>query len=388
MQTAGGQNSGVGGLGEILELLHDAGQRACPARLTVVEWTHRSRSAAAFDRFMAERHGGRVGSASAPVVLAGNAGPPPDETSRTTILALESSTRYREESAGVQAGKRYQVRDRERWVVWDTDWGAVTDETEQEGGPPSTSYAFLLDPVGLVGAYRLEGTGEVEIAGRAAHRLRAVPRAGSEGATAVVFSLGAGADELDLAIDAERGALLRVEAQLRGEPFHRLEVTDIAYGPVPADTFVPLLPPGAVASRWQRPDRLPLHELQGAAPFPVLAPARIPDGWRLVESLFTAARARPAVEAEVSLLYTSPDGAYTVGVSERAAAGIGREWLDWTRDGELQIADAGEHVEPRHHVRVERDGTVVELSGADPSLLRDLARTLVPAPTEPPRLDG
>ena len=65
MQTAGGQNPGVGGLGEILELLHDAGQRACPARLTVVEWTHRPRSAAAFDRFMAERHGGRVTADSA-----------------------------------------------------------------------------------------------------------------------------------------------------------------------------------------------------------------------------------------------------------------------------------------------------------------------------------
>ena len=90
----------------------------------------------------------------------------------------------------------------------------------------------------------------------------------------------------------------------------------------------------------------------------------------------------------MSLLYASPDGAYTVGVSERAATGAPREWLDWARDGELQIADAGEHVEPRHHVRVEREGTLVELSGADPSLLRDLARTLVPAPTEPPRLDG
>ena len=68
--------------------------------------------------------------------------------------------------------------------------------------------------------------------------------------------------------------------------------------------------------------------------------------------------------------------------------GAPREWLDWARDGELQIADAGAHVEPRHHVRVEREGTLVELSGPDPSLLRDLARTLVPAPTEPPRRDG
>ena len=73
-------------------------------------------------------------------------------------------------------------------------------------------------------------------------------------------------------------------------------------------------------------------------------------------------------------------------IEERAAGGTQRDWLDWTRDGELELADAGEHVEPRHHVRVERAGTVVELAGADSVLLADLARTLVPAPTEPPRL--
>ena len=53
---------------------------------------------------------------------------------------------------------------------------------------------------------------------------------------------------------------------------------------------------------------------------------------------------------------------------------------------DLEIADAGEHVEPRHHVRVERHGTLVELSGSDAELLAELARALVPASSEPPRL--
>ena len=74
------------------------------------------------------------------------------------------------------------------------------------------------------------------------------------------------------------------------------------------------------------------------------------------------------------------------GVSERAATGDRRDWLEWARDGDLETADAGEHVEPRHHVRVEREGTLVELSGPDPLLLHDLARALAPAPTEAPRL--
>ena len=55
------------------------------------------------------------------IASAASAPAAPQETSRTTRLALESPTRYREESAGVQAGKRYQVRDGERWVVWDAD---------------------------------------------------------------------------------------------------------------------------------------------------------------------------------------------------------------------------------------------------------------------------
>jgi hypothetical protein len=77
-----------------------------------------------------------------------------------------------------------------------------------------------------------------------------------------------------------------------------------------------------------------------------------------------------------------------VSVTERAAGGPRHEWLEWEYDGDIERADAGEHVEPRHYVRVEREGTVVELAGADPSLLAELARSLAPAPTEPPSLGG
>jgi hypothetical protein len=332
---------------------------------------------------MAERHGGRVGAISMRLAEESAA---PDETTRTTRLAFESPARYREEAAGVQDGTRYVVRDGDRWASWDADWGAVTDETEQEGGPPATTYAFLLDPIALVATYRLEAAGETEVAGRTAHRVRAVSRAAVDGGAAVMFHLGAGAEELDLALDSERGALLRAEASFAGEPFRRLEVTEIAFEPIPAETFLPTLPAGAVASRWQRPERLALHELRGAATFRVFAPGRVPDGWRLADSLFTAPREHPPVEAEVSLVYASPDGAYGVTVSQRAAGGRQRDWLAWTREGELEVADAGEHVEPRHHVRVEREGTVVELSGPDGALLAELADALVPAPTKPPRL--
>ena len=376
----------MGDLGEILELLHGAGERSRPARLTVVEWRHGPRAATAFDRFMAERHG--TGRGAMQVVMThGEAEPPPDETSWSTSLALERPTRFREESAGVQAGKRVTVRDGDRWVSWDADWGAVTSESAEEQGAPSSTHGFLLDPIGLVGALRLDPAGETEIAGRSARLAHAVPRDQPENGWAARVRVGPGADVVELAVDAERGALLRSEALLDGAPFHRLEVTEIAFGPVPAGTFEPSLPAGVeAAGGWLRPQRLPLDELARAAPFPVFVPGRVPDGWRLAASLFTPRHERPSVEPQVFLSYASREGAYVVSIEERAAGGTQREWLAWRRDGELELADAGEHVEPRPHVRVERTGMVVELAGADPVLLADLARTLVPAPTEPPRL--
>jgi hypothetical protein len=379
----------VGRLGEVLELLHDAAQRACPARLTIVEWRHASRSQEAFRRYAAARH--RPGTGSIHVAVAqGRGEPAPDETSWTTNLAFDSVTRFREDSAGLQAGKRYLVRDGERWVSWDADWGAMTSDSD-ESGALSSSYAFLLDPVGIVASFRLEEVGTTEAAGRAALLVRATPRPEPEPTGIVLMQLGAGADVVELALDAERGALLRSEAFVDGEPFHRLEVTEIAFGPIPPETFVPELPAGAEKSAgWSRPRRLPLHELGAAAPFPVFAPARVPEGWRLVESLLTEGRERPPVESRVTLRYASTDGAYSVSITERAAATASRDWLEWTweQDGEFERADAGEHVVPRHHVRVERQGTLVELAGADPSLCAALARSLARAPTEPPSLEA
>jgi hypothetical protein len=377
----------VGRLGEILELLHGAAERARPARLTVVEWRHGPRTQEAFQRYTAARH--RPGAGSMQVAVAQRPGEPaPDETSWTTSLAFDSETRFREDSAGVQTGKRYLVRDGERWVSWDADWGAMTSDSD-ESGALSSSYAFLLDPVGIVSSFRLEPVGATEIAGRAALAVRATPRPVPESTGVALLQLGPGADVVGLDVDAERGALLRSEAFVDGEPFHRLEVTEIAFGPNPPATFDLDLPAGAEThAGWPRPRRLQLHELAAAAPFRVFAPERVPDGWRLAASLFTEGRERPPVESHVFLSYASRDGAYMVSVTERAAGGPRHEWLEWEYDGDIERADAGEHVEPRHHVRVEREGTVVELAGADPSLLAELARSLAPAPTEPPSLGG
>jgi len=374
----------VGSLGDVLTLLHDAAEQARPARLTLVEWSHGSRAQAAFQRFMTRHLSPTAGVLAVPT----SSGSAPDETTSTTSLAFDGPTRYREDGAGAQAGVRYVVRDGDDWVMWDADWGATTSDS-RESGPPASPYAFLLDPSGILGAFRLELAGATEVAGRPALHVRAFERPELEGTGAALLRVGAGADVVELAVDAERGALLRSEAFLDGEPFHRFEVTEIEFGPNPAATFELVLPEGAAgddATRWARPEPLQLHELPAVAPFPVLAPERVPDGWRLITSLFTAGREHPPVEAQVFLGYASADGAYAVSIAERASGAPPTQERDWERDGDVERADDGEYVNPRHHVRVERGGTAVELSGADPGLLADFARALAPAPTEPPRL--
>jgi hypothetical protein len=364
-------------LGDLLELLHDAAVKARPATLTVVEWSHAARSSEAFARFMAQRHSGTA--------YASSREPSPEESSWSTTLSFEHESRFREEADGRQAGQRFLVRDGSVWLTWDAAWGTVSSEVEE--GAPSANYGFLLDPVALVGELRLEPTGTAEHAARPAILVHGIPRDGPS-VGSMLLRLGAGADAFALVVDAERGALLRVEAMLHGEPFRRFDVTRIAYGPIDPSTFTVAAPPGApAAAGWPRPQPMPLHEIAARAPFTLLVPERVPDGWRLTAMLLQG-RDEPPLPTSATLSYTSPEGAYGVTLQERAAGATDAEdgWRTWRRDGELEVADEGEYVDPRHHVRLERDGTVVELSGSDPGLLAQLARSLVPAAAEPPRL--
>jgi hypothetical protein len=358
-------------LGDLLALVHDAASRACPAQLTVTEWRHGPRSADAWEAFMRARHGSGFVRA---------ADPTPDtlvESRWSVRLSYDGHDRYREESAGRQAGVRYLVRNGARWLTWDSDWGLVSSESEPEGGPPTSSFGFLLDPVGLLAAFRFDQPTVTALAGRPALATRAVPRPGDGSSS--IFRVGPGADVVELVFDAETGALLRSEAMLAHEPFHRLEVTEIAYVKAPRETFSLEPPEGHIGppGPWARPVALPLHDLASRAPFAVLVPRRIPDGWRLGAAQLLDHRDHPPVEATAFLDYGSLEGAYSVGIRERSSE---------TQDAPVDVVDNGPTVGPRFTVTLVRSGTWVELSGNERELLLDLARELVPAPTEPPRL--
>ena len=360
-------------VGDVLALIHDAAWRARPAQLAVSEWRHNPTTARAWEVFMRARHGGAFVRSADPT-------PEPPEQSRWSVrLAYDGPDRYREESAGPQEGVRYLVRDGERWLTWDADWGLVTSESEPEGGPPASSFGFLLDPVELIAVFRLEPPTETTTAGRPALAVQAAPRRGDLGSA--VFRVGPGADVVELVFDAETGALLRSEATLAGEPFHRLEVTEIAYGPLADETFALEPPPDheGTAGKWARPVTLPLHELAATAPFTVLVPARLPDGWRVGTASFLEGRERPRIDATAFVDYVSPEGAYSIGIRERATPDA---------DSGPDVVDSGATVAPRFTVTLVRRGTWIELSGSERQLLLDFASALEPAPTAPPDLAG
>jgi hypothetical protein len=255
----------------------------------------------------------------------------------------------------------------------------VSSDSEPEGGPPASSFGFLLDPVELVAALRFGAPSVGTVAGRPVLAVDATPREEERGAA--FLRIGPGADVVELSFDAETGALLRSEARLGGEPFHRIEVSAIAYGPVPPEAFAVAPPEGyeGTAQRWMRPVELPLHQLAATAPFTVLVPERVPAGWRLGGSQLLDAREQPAIEATAFLDYVSPEGAYSVSIRERASQ---------ASDREPEVLDRSETVAPRFTVTLVQGGTWVELSGAERELLETLARTLVPARTVAPTFEA
>jgi hypothetical protein len=358
-------------LGDVLVLVHNASSRARPARLTVTEWRHGPRSARAWDAYMSARH------PTAYVRAVDPSSEAPVESRWTVRLTYDTPERFREESAGRQAGVRYLVRDGDRWLTWDADWGLVTSESEPEGGPPASSFGFLLDPVELTAAYRFGAPIEGTLAGRRTLTVSATAR--DEGTLSAVIRVGAGADGVELSFDAETGALLRSQATIGGEPFHRIEVTEIAYVAAPAEAFV-LEPPAGhhrPPGRWARPVELPLHELATRAPFTVLVPVRVPSGWRVGSAQFLEGREHPHLEPTAFLDYVSPEGAYTIGIRERASE---------DSDTAPEIVDNGATVAPRFVVSLVQAGTWVEMSGAERELLLAFSRELVPAPAAPPSL--
>lgn len=224
----------------------------------------------------------------------------------------------------------------------------------------------LLDPSAVPGLLDLRVTGRAEVHGRPVWVVEGRPKhaPGSDWVPRPSPAVPPGADRYALAVDAERGVVLRVEAQLDGRPFAITEVTAIEFDvPIGDEVFASGPPEPAIP----RPERVSIEEAARRAPFTVFVPARVPAESSLFVRFVPAHEHRPAT---VVLSYHLPGALHHLTVIECADPAAGPR----PRPG------------PDNRViTVVLDGTSVTLaSDLDRETLEAVAQSLVPAPTEPP----
>lgn len=272
-------------------------------------------------------------------------------------------------------------------------WEPLRVETNV--GPTRSLYSNLLDPLALVPFVHLESDGEETVAGRDGVCLRAVPR--QLGQVASSLSWLSNADEGELVVDRERGILLRMTTALEGDPVQATEMTELELDPpLDAALFMPLPLREVEPSPGDGVTAGPVTVEQAAAqvPFTVFVSPVIWPRAQLNVSL---------MGGEVWLSYSDFEGVQSGSaarslsirqsahppeywMSERPARidldGI--EALAWV--GAASLTD-GKISFPRF-LRFVREGTHLEFhsqGGVEREELFGLARSLVPAPSAPPR---
>jgi hypothetical protein len=228
-------------LADLLELLHGAQFPFVTLRARVRTWHHDERNRAAFVAAARRSGGGMASGRPAEAAAAAVVDVPVESDDTVEIWRAGDRTRF-------QASGRYGVRNGERWWLWDERTGAISN-----AGAPRTrtgvhqEFAALLDPTRLLGVLRFAPLGPGRRAGRAVLRASAVPR---PDVRTLLFSrplheIGLGADRYVFDVDAQRGVILRVVAEYRGDPFLRIEVLEIAFDEELDDgLFVFVPPPG------------------------------------------------------------------------------------------------------------------------------------------------
>lgn len=369
-------------LGQVLELMHTCDQRWRSIRAEGHEWHHHERMEEAFMRGLERRP--RVRGRRA-------AGHESGECREPWRVAIEQPDKARAEFAAGGETVVQVLRDRTAWT-WSPAQGA---QTYEPGGPPAIgagSAAALLQPYQLLPAVELEVRGRTAAAGRAAFVVRAVPVRRDDGEPERDIDLGRGADECHLLVDAERGVILRSEARLGGAPFRVLEMEAVAFDEALSDDMFPVAPPeGEAFEAVEHGRSVMLEELPGAVGFQVLLPGRPPDWHFEVGVRLEPPRPRHGVPASLRIEYSGDplgEASDDLVIAESADPMPLWDWMEW-REVDGMLAGQDHNVEPAvNRVRVEREGTHVELSSYSLPIqaLVEAARSLVPLPTRPPAL--
>lgn len=396
-RTAGDE----GGLGALLELLHDAGDSFQTVQATYRTWRHEQRLLEAFRANTEElkRRGASISTASA--VRIGDPGPP--ET-KETVRIWRDGQRVRQEHHGGLRDGHYGIIDGPLWWSWSEQTGATSNQDDPSvGGGTDQRLEVMLKPTPLISLLRFQVAGTSQVAGRVAVIAHATPRL--EGLSDVRSSrdlharrdlraVGTGADSYQIEVDRERGALLGVTAIRDKQPFYKITTLAIRFDePIPPETFRFRPPEGeqlqSPRGLLPRPQFVPLTEAQRRASFTVLMPDRVPAGWQ-AHCTFVEASPRPPLPERIVLSYRSEDGHQSVSISQMAAADASQHygnmlndesWQVVAREGRpVRIAPAGW---PQAQAHLEHNETFVVLTSDNLTTdeLATIAAGLTPAPS-------
>jgi outer membrane lipoprotein-sorting protein len=370
-------------LGDLLELMYGATGRFTSLRATIREWTHLERSGLAVERHMEAIEAVGRGTQMIAYGYPGDE-PQPEVYEAYVNVWLAPPASWRLERQGSEVDEQLVVTDGERCWSYSASMGAIVN-------PAAGAYhgfEHLADPSLLLGRLDLEPLRHVTVAGRDTILVRATDRHrewhGPGG-------LPHWAGYHELAVDSERGVLLRCTSFFDGQEFLTHEMTEVAFDErFPDDTFVFTPPPGeeildAEAAFPHRED-VTIEEAARLADFTVLLPRRLPEGAELRVHYFPGWE-RTDQPPSVTLAYWFESARHSLSIGQSGDARTvpgGMAWEEIERDGELlRFCDQyGQRL-----LALERAGTHVMVhSDLDRETLVEIALSLEPASAEPPRL--
>jgi hypothetical protein len=267
-----------------------------------------------------------------------------------------------------------------RWWRWSsslgtTSGGAASRPARVVLGPA----AVLLSGAELVEQLALLEAGHARVAGRDAYLLRGRPLAVRGQARTVLREAGLGAEEYELRVDAERGALLGVSAMAKGRPFRVVQATLVGFD----ETFSPsqFSPPASQEARFvtQAPRQVAVSELPASLAFGVLVPSPSPSAVPPHVAVLPADRAG-GLRAVLtwSVVASGRRGQLRLQLTGEEPAPSPRD--RWTAGGDVIWSREEQHGTVRCRVRTLRHGTFAELESSVLGLedLTSIARSLEP----------
>jgi outer membrane lipoprotein-sorting protein len=373
----------VSELGEVLELMHTSEQRWRSLRAAGREWRHAALNLEAFMRMVERRRPGSV------AVFGGSSEEveEPEESESTWRLWMEGRRRIRAEFTVGHGDMVTAVVDGPTWWSWSPSTGALTNEGSENAETGLGPGTALVHPAVILPAIDLEIRGRTRKLDRSVYEVVATPSEGDEEEqnAGLLHGIGSGAEQYTLLVDGERGVLLRTEARLHGRPFLILEMDEVAFDQaLPAETFTLAPPSGQEFEAVPRSRSLLLEELPAAVGFTVLVPERAPDDTD-TDVMIEPALPRYGVPEHANITYHTFNRDATptsLTLRESGAPMPLPDKADWREVEGIVVAEDGHTDPPTIRVRLEMQGTHVELSSRDLPMtqLLDMGRSLVPLP--------